>query len=347
MKILVVGPTWQGLLPESCARAFAELGHQVELASSNQPPGVWKSVRDAAYIPYVTRRLKGLATAALNRRFLAVVERFRPDLIFHHNGAENFILPETFDAARRVSGAKMVTWFLDDPFWFYGSLRRLDVWDLVLCSIPEIAFRLRFVTDRPSEHMSQACDPVHTRAEEPTAEDRDRFGCDVLLVSTGYLDGAGIMRGAVLARLSRRCRVKIFGTDGWRRIVSDFPALQGSYQGRPLERAEMNRAFRSAAIVLNLHHPQMRDGTTIRTFEIVGCRAFQLADYKAELAGLFRLGEELVCFKTIEELESQVPRFLAHPEERAAIATRGYERTMREHTFTHRMAWLLERVAAL
>lgn len=347
MKVLVVGPTWHGLVPESCARGLEALGHEARVVSSNRAEGFWGRLGRAPYVPYVTHRLKAAANAAVNREFLDAVRRFQPDLIFHHNGAENRLVPGTVQEARRISGARMVTWFLDDPFWFYSSLVGLDAWDLVLSSIPEITGRLRYVTDRPVEHFPQGCDTAHTYPEEPSADDRHRFGCDVLLVSTGYWDGAGILRGSVLARLSRRWRVKVFGTDGWRRIAADFQELRRCYQGRPLRRDEMNRAFLSAAIVLNLHHPQMRDGTTIRTFEIAGCGAFQLADHKEELEGLFKIGEELVCFRTRDELESLVSHYLSHPQERERVARRGYDRVVREHTFRHRMASLIERVGRL
>ena len=55
-----------------------------------------------------------------------------------------------------------------------------------------------------------------------------------------------------------------------------------------------------------------------------------------DLENYYQFGKEIVCFEDIHDLIDKIRYYLAHEEERAAIARAGYERTLREHTYTHR-----------
>jgi spore maturation protein CgeB len=57
--------------------------------------------------------------------------------------------------------------------------------------------------------------------------------------------------------------------------------------------------------------------------------------------------KEIAVFDGIGDLQSKVKYFLAHPEERDAIAQRGHARTAREHTYAHRFGHLLAVAAEL
>ena len=56
--------------------------------------------------------------------------------------------------------------------------------------------------------------------------------------------------------------------------------------------------------------------------------------------------DELATFGSMDELQEKIVHFLAHPEKREAIARRGQQRVLREHTYAARMQTLLDFVAA-
>jgi spore maturation protein CgeB len=57
---------------------------------------------------------------------------------------------------------------------------------------------------------------------------------------------------------------------------------------------------------------------------------------------MFEPGKEVVAYRSPEECVELVKYYLEHDKEREAIARAGQERTLREHTYYHRMQELVE-----
>jgi spore maturation protein CgeB len=108
---------------------------------------------------------------------------------------------------------------------------------------------------------------------------------------------------------------------------------------------EQTRVFNAAKIVVNTHHEQDVRGVNLRTFEAAGCGAFQLVEWREDLARFFEPGREIVAFREIDELRDLARYYLAHDTERAAIAQRAQRRAHAEHTYGHRLREILECVA--
>ena len=86
-----------------------------------------------------------------------------------------------------------------------------------------------------------------------------------------------------------------------------------------------------------------RDQIKGRNFEVPGCGGFLLTGRAENLEAYYEIGREIVCFESTEELIEKARYYLAHEDERAAIARAGYERTMKEHTYAHRFAEIFRR----
>ena len=59
-------------------------------------------------------------------------------------------------------------------------------------------------------------------------------------------------------------------------------------------------------------------------------------DLEEELQDYFNIGEEILCYRTEDELYDLVKYYLAHDQEREAIRKKGYMRFLNEHTYTKR-----------
>jgi spore maturation protein CgeB len=101
---------------------------------------------------------------------------------------------------------------------------------------------------------------------------------------------------------------------------------------------DLSPLFCSSEINLNLtpwpkscHH---------RVFQITASGAFTLTDWREDSLELFEPNEEVVYFKSMEELPELIDRFSRFTEERTRIATAGYRRFLSEHTVSHRMTEL-------
>jgi spore maturation protein CgeB len=63
----------------------------------------------------------------------------------------------------------------------------------------------------------------------------------------------------------------------------------------------------------------------------------QLSHYAEGLERSYSIGEEIVLYASPEDLIEKIRYYLKHEDEREAIARRGHERTLRDHTMKKRL----------
>lgn len=78
-----------------------------------------------------------------------------------------------------------------------------------------------------------------------------------------------------------------------------------------------------------------------RDFAVLGSGAFYLTTYDAELARLFDIGREVVCYRNEYDCAELIRYYLERPEEAAFIAAAARARCVAQHTWTHRFTALL------
>lgn len=78
-----------------------------------------------------------------------------------------------------------------------------------------------------------------------------------------------------------------------------------------------------------------------RTFEIANSRAFQLTDVRPNLEKYYILSNEIEIFHSPTDFVTKSEYYLKHEKERGKVATNAYKRTLREHTYDHRVRQLL------
>jgi spore maturation protein CgeB len=94
---------------------------------------------------------------------------------------------------------------------------------------------------------------------------------------------------------------------------------------------------------LNCHIDVAGDhADNMRLFEATGMGTLLITDWKRNLHAMFDLEKEVATYRGPEECWEKVAYYLCHPEEREAVARAGRERTLRQHTYHHRMQELLD-----
>lgn len=123
--------------------------------------------------------------------------------------------------------------------------------------------------------------------------------------------------------------------------------------GRWMSPGETNDSYNGSKIVINLHRSHQDDSVNNnslkipgaspnpRTFEISASGTLQLTDTRDDLARFYKPGEEIETYSSQQELLEKVEFYLTHEKERREIALRALERTLREHTYGHRIDQLL------
>jgi len=86
----------------------------------------------------------------------------------------------------------------------------------------------------------------------------------------------------------------------------------------------------------------IKDDLNMRTFEVMACRTCLVTQANEPLLELFKDGEHLVTFKTIDEAVELARGLLRDQERRKAIAKNGYEEILAKHTYRHRALKILK-----
>jgi spore maturation protein CgeB len=235
-------------------------------------------------------------------------------------------------------------WFVEDfrlfPYWqafaphydFFAVIQK----DTILRALQDIGVQNAL-------YLPLAAQPTVHQTLELSAVDKRQFGSDLSFMGAGYPNRRKAFHNLV------RFDFKIWGTE-WEGDAVLAPLVQRG--GARVSSEDCVRIFNASKVNLNLHSSIQAkqlvtggDFVNPRTFEIAACGAFQLVDRRSLMAELFREGE-LAVFERIEDLAPLIEHYLAHPEEREAIAQRGRARVLADHTYEARMGALIDFIAA-
>ena len=81
----------------------------------------------------------------------------------------------------------------------------------------------------------------------------------------------------------------------------------------------------------------MKGAVNQRVFDVPSCSQFLLTDYAEQLEDLFVVGKEVVCYRNVDEIEDLVSYYSRHDEQRRKIASNGYKRVIKDHTYVARI----------
>jgi spore maturation protein CgeB len=337
LKILLVNPISGGSLPIAhyCAAALRSMGHLVTTFASE----AFAQGMDFAGNYRFERCRKAFRsglTETISRGVELLAKETRPDMVLAL--AQAPLLPETLNRFTEME--------IPTAFWFVEDYRVLTYWRELAPSYTHIfgiqkeEFRreLSAIGVTRYDYLPTAAAPEIHLPLELALEGQKKYGSPLSFVGAGYHNRRNFFRG--LADYPFR----IWGS-GWPMV----PPLDRLIQlnAARIDTETCVKIFNASAINLNLHSSLSHDGVVPegdfvnpRTFEIVSCGAFQLADKRTLLGELFEEGE-MELFGDLAELRGKIDHYLAQPEERNRFAQLGRARVLREHTYIRRMEELL------
>lgn len=98
---------------------------------------------------------------------------------------------------------------------------------------------------------------------------------------------------------------------------------------------EMPLVFHYSKININITLHSISTGIPLRVLDILACGGFCLTNYQEEIAAYFEDGVELVMYSDFNDMYDKISYYLAHEEERQAIARAGYEKVKSQFDYTH------------
>lgn len=123
--------------------------------------------------------------------------------------------------------------------------------------------------------------------------------------------------------------------DALDRMFKEFPRF---FYGQRLFNAAAEK-YCESKIVFNI---SINDDLNMRTFEALSTKSFMLTSWNPEVASVFEDGKHIVLYKSLDEAVEKAKYYLAHDEEREAIAQAGFDEVRAKHTFVHRAKQVLD-----
>jgi len=275
------------------------------------------------------------------RSLQTITRSFIPEIAITLVG---FKLPIRLTQWLQAQQIKTAVWFTEDPYYMDQSSQLALYYDFVF-TIDSAA--LEFYKKNGHKNAYQlplATEPQVFRPKEI----EERFKSDICIVGYPYPERIQYIQ---LLLQNTPYQIKLVGK--WRKLLYRYlnnPKLT-IHEGW-VEPSIAADYYNGAKIVLNTHRPfnlkqnQNRvgiDGKSInnRTFDVAACETFQLIDFKEDLQKFFIEDEEMVSYRSSEELFSKINHYMQFEDERQRIAANARNRVLNEHTFEHRLDNLL------
>jgi spore maturation protein CgeB len=305
---------------DSYSHYLGELGHVAREYIVNAAPlqEAWAcehGVRRNAFVRLLRRPSAELV--------LAQAEDFRPDVVYVQN--LSVLAPETLCALR--AGARLLVGQIASEL---PPVTQLEPFDVITTSFPH--FVDRFPPGVIGEYLRIGFEP---RVLEHIERD-ERYGA----VFAGSLGRSQHDHGnEIVAEAAERVEIDFWGRgyDEWPQTSPVRRRFHGEAWG-----LDMYRVLAAGRISVNRHIDVAENyANNMRLYESTGIGAMLLTDSKRNLGDLFEVGIEAVAYTDADDLAAKIEHFLAHDDERVAIAAAGQRRTLAEHTYADRMRDLL------
>lgn len=299
----------QGLDYPGFAPALRQLGHEVLFLES------WNRTCYSGF-------------RELNEALLRTVERHRPDVVLavliHYE-----IWLDCWEILRDSGLTATVNWTTDDS-WKYDQFSRLvaPAFHAFTTTYPNVF--LRYQRDGILNVLltQWAANAGNLQPPLPAAQ------CEYKVSFVGAAHGK--RKAWVEALRNRGIEVACFG-HGWQRgPLASTDVLQ------VIRNSIISLNFANGALAWNGVLPSRTNQIKARTFEVPGAGGFLLSQWAEGLDQYYVPGQEIAVFRDIEEAARLIRYYLAHPDERDAVAWAGYRRTCAEHTYDQRLAGVLD-----
>ncbi|MHC5033662.1 MAG: CgeB family protein [Planctomycetota bacterium] len=282
-----------------------------------------------------------------NGELLRLAQEGRPALHIAWKG--EVYRPETFRELREL-GVYNVLWHPDEtvPEWLPPLAKASDLFCTQYKGMSD-AYRAEGIENL--DWLLDGITPSFFQYTDITPEERERYTCEVITVGT--VDRIPEYRKRLYA-LNRLIQEK-FDVRWWGRKMSFrrnslrdwFSPGRRAWGGGMVWNQQFAKACHCAKVFLTLpRRPEISGGLSNRAFWVTGIGTFTLTLYKEGIEEFFEPGKEIAVFHDHDEMVEKVRHYLAHDEEREAVAKAGQERTLREYTNQHLLEDFLERLAA-
>lgn len=273
-------------------------------------------------LPFIGERLAALP--GLMEVAIAQIQSLKPDVLYCQDMSffPGEVLKELKSQVRLIVG-QIACPMPPDSF--------LKGYDLVLTSFPHFVPRLQAM-GIASEYFRIAFD---TRV-------LDLLGTVKKDIGASFVGGISRHHGKAVPMLEHQAThtpIEFFGY-GANTLPRSSP-IRRRHHGE-VWGLDMYRTLARSRVTLNRHiNVAENNANNMRLYEATGVGSLLITDHKDNLGEIFEVGKEVVAYSSQEEAAELIRYYLEHPEAASKIALAGQARTLREHTYQHRMEELV------
>jgi len=272
----------------------------------------------------------------MQRKLLHAARLANPDLIIICKG--ELIHASTVESLRRRHCIPIVNWFPDPRLYGYERvMESIPLLDRFYTKNREDIGRAKLLNWNNVTYLAHCAD-IELHGKEIGYPD-PLFQADLSFVGSCYP-----YRDLLMSQLAS-FNLKVWGRR-WRESAL-YRMKPESVTGCEARGFDQIKVFHHSIINLNLHHFDDVCGLNQRLFDICGCGGFQIVDYKEEIKEYYEIGKEIETFSSIEELKDKIRFYLDNRQEATEIGLRAREKTLKHHTYEHRVQSILTDVLSL
>ncbi|MDE2311644.1 MAG: glycosyltransferase [Patescibacteria group bacterium] len=314
---------------------------------------------------FIDEKILEVGRDAMNPWLIKTVEESRPDLLFCFLFTEE-LKKETIDYITRKTATKTFNWFADDH-WRLPIFSRhwAPLFTMVSTTDSKAVKRYRALGIHNVVKTQWAANPG---LYQPQDQSKNPGTYDVTFVGKNYgnrgsyiaflqsqnLPAVGWGGGWPSGRVSHQQMLEIFSYSKINLNFTESPYMTTKDRGKVLAKLAIKKELGSYKFNANNFIDNVKSalGTQRRqikgrTFEVPACGGFLLTGDADNLRDYYVDGKEIVIFKDKRDLAEKCRYYLAHDQERKAIAKAGFERTLRGHTYEQRFRQIFKALALM
>jgi hypothetical protein len=272
------------------------------------------------YFPASLKRILGMQQW-INTVLDKQINRYKPDVIYLFN----MKLFNSSFLQHLKNHSKLLVGQIASPL--PSDTKLLSEFDLILSSFPHFVRQFKKMGIN-SEYLKWCFEHTITR----------KIGKQKRAHNVTYVGGfspAHRKGNRVLEQLARSVKTDFWGY-GKNTLLPKSP-IRANFHGHAWGR-DMYNIFAKSKIVVNRHIDISNNyANNMRMFEATGMGALLITEEKKNMDVFFKVGKEVVTYKSVDELIKKVKYYLKHDKEREKIAHAGQKRTLKDHTYEIRM----------
>lgn len=276
-----------------------------------------------------------------------IIKNFKPDFILTMVGYK--MDQKLMDFLKKTPSVRCI-WLTEDPFYMDMSIPLVKDYDYIFTiDLGAVEFYQKQFPQKNIYHLPLGTDPLLYYPLEPQQD----YLYDVCLTGYPYPERIALVNQL----LTDTQHTFMIAGPLWKKyIINHKHNSRVAVMNNWIEPESVRNLFNRSKIILNPHRTNHfhKNKNTLqienksinnRTFDIAACGGFQLLSHKPDVGMHFDISQDIVVYSRVEECIELVNQFINDESSRNDYRNHALKRVAENHTFAHRIKFILEQLS--